>query len=202
MKRLQLDLRTLSAQMILSFIALVWLMAVAALLPAVWLTHRQLEHQAWAQVERGGRAAQALYAALQEELKSLATLTAQRPTLRDLVGRGDGEALLAYLRTLQQGSGLDLVLVCQSGQAVAQAGRVSLADPCARQEQAGSYLVVEGGLPQEGRSAVVPHTHQAKRLKSHRRGLRPGIHLRGCRRPRRRTASRRLFRCDFQSPAP
>jgi len=156
MKRLQLDLRTLSAQMILSFIALVWLMAVAALLPAVWLTHRQLEHQAWAQVERGGRAAQALYAALQEELKSLATLTAQRPTLRDLVGRGDGEALLAYLRTLQQGSGLDLVLVCQSGQAVAQAGRVSLADPCARQEQAGSYLVVEGGLPQEGRSAVVP----------------------------------------------
>ncbi len=148
MKRLWLDLRTLPAQMIPSFIGLVLLMAVAAVLPAVWLTHRQLERQAWAQVQRGERATQALYTAIQEELAGLATLTAQRPTLHRLLLQGDGEALPAYLHTLRQGLGLDLVLLCKSGQAVAQAGEAGPTGLCAGQEWTTSYVVAAGSPPQ------------------------------------------------------
>ena len=80
---------SLSAQMILSFIALVLLTAVTAGAPAIWLLRDQLERQAWAQVEQGRRATQALYAAWQSDVADLATLTAQRPTLRDLLARAD-----------------------------------------------------------------------------------------------------------------
>lgn len=156
MKRLEPGLRTLPAQMILSFIGLVLLMAGAAVLPAVWLTHHQLERQAWAQVQRGERATQALYAAIREELGDLATLTAQRPTLQRLLLQGDEEALPAYLRTLQQGSGLDLVLLCRSGQVVAQAGESGPPDPCAGQERATFYVVGVGSPPQVWLMAAQP----------------------------------------------
>jgi two-component system phosphate regulon sensor histidine kinase PhoR len=123
MKRFRIDLRSLPAQTILSFIGLVFLTAAAAGLPSIWLIRDQLDRQAWAQVEHGGRAARALYAAQQSEIAGLATLTAQRPTLRDLLTQGDQASMQAYLRTLQTGAGLDLVLVCDSNrQAVAQAG--------------------------------------------------------------------------------
>ena len=88
MKRWTPDLHSLSVQMILSFVALVLLTAAAAGLPAIWLIRDQLGRQAWAQVEQGRLAAQALYDAKQNELQSLATLTAQRPTLRGLLAEG------------------------------------------------------------------------------------------------------------------
>jgi len=121
----KLDLRSLPVQMILSFVALVLLTAAAAGLPAIWLIRDQLERQAWAQVEQGSHAAQALYAARQNEIENLAILTAQRPTLRRLLAQGEQAALSAYLHTLQAGAGLDLVLVCNGEQRlVAQAGGV------------------------------------------------------------------------------
>ena len=95
MKPFKVDLRSLPIQMILSFIALVLLTAAATGVPAIWLIRNQLERQAWAQVEQGRRAAQALYAARQNELISLATLTAQRPTLRELLKQQDQAALSA-----------------------------------------------------------------------------------------------------------
>ena len=97
MKRWPFNLQSLSAQMILSSIALVLLMAAAAGLPAIWLIRGQFDRQAWAQVNQGSRAAQALYEAKQSELAGLATLTAQRPTLQDLLAQGDQAALNAYL---------------------------------------------------------------------------------------------------------
>jgi len=129
MKRLKLDLHILPAQMILSFMALVLLTAAAAGLPAIWLIRDQLERQAWAQVEQGSRAAEAFYAARQSEIKSLATLTAQRPALRELLAREERATLATYLRTLQTGTGLDLMLVCdlehrpvaQGGEAISDA---------------------------------------------------------------------------------
>jgi C4-dicarboxylate-specific signal transduction histidine kinase len=125
MKRFRIDFRSLPAQMILSFIALVLLTAAATGLPAIWLIRDQLERQAWDQVEHGSRAAQALYAAQQNEITSLATLTAQRPTLRDLLMRGDLASMQSYLGTLQTGAELDLVLICEpGGQITAQAGSV------------------------------------------------------------------------------
>ena len=132
MKRLKPDLPSLSSQMILSVAALVLLTAVAAGLPAIWLIRQQLEQQAWAQLEQGSRAAQALYAARQNELDSLATLTAQRPTLHSLLTQTDRAGLSAYLRTLQNGTNVDLIIVCDSQQQVlARVGQPLPGDPCA-----------------------------------------------------------------------
>jgi len=57
-----------------------------------------------------------------------------------------------------------------------------------------------------GAQRAAPCRHQVKRLKSHLRGLQPGVHRRGRLRPRRRAARGRAPLCpcrrDFQSPAP
>jgi PAS domain S-box-containing protein len=150
MKRWMPDLHSLSAQMILSLAALVVLMAAAAGVPAAWLIRAQLEQQAWAQVEQGSFAAQALYQATEKQLAALATLTAQRPTLHDLVAAGEEDALVEYLTTLQQGSGLDLALVCNAGQVVA---RAELGGSGIQDEDVLQGLCAEGG-PNDSR--VVP----------------------------------------------
>lgn len=134
--RLKPDLRSLSVQIILNSVALVLLTAAAAGLPAIWLIRDQLERQAWAQVEQGSRAAQTLYAAKQSEIANLAILTAQRPTLGNLLAQRERAVLSAYLRTLQAGAGLDLVLVCdfeqqlaaQAGEAISEAPRTESRD--------------------------------------------------------------------------
>jgi len=149
MKRWIPDTHSLSAQMILSFVALALLTATAAGLPAIWLIRGQFDRQAWAQVEQGSLAAQALYAAAENELAGLATLMAERPTLRDLAAQGEQDALVAYLRTLQEGAGLDLMLVCDSDQRViAQAGKVVAADLCAKGMGSGFHIQSQGSLPQ------------------------------------------------------
>jgi PAS domain S-box-containing protein len=127
--------------MILSFVALVLLTAVAAGFPAIWLIRDQLEHQAWTQVEQGSLAAQALYEAQQSELESLATVTAQRPTLRELLAAEDQDALVAYLDTLRVGSGLDLVLICDAGlRAAAPMEEAPRGDLCRQGVPTGFYL--------------------------------------------------------------
>jgi PAS domain S-box-containing protein len=145
MRRLRFDVRSLSAQMILSLVALVLLTAVAAGLPALWLLQGQLERQAWAQVDQGSRAAQALYTARQGEVNGLATLAAQRPTLRELLVAEELGALQDYLHTLQTGAGLSLVLVCDRElEVVAQAGAVALDVRCAREEAAWIHVAPDG----------------------------------------------------------
>jgi PAS domain S-box-containing protein len=135
-------LHSLSAQMILSLIALVLLTAITAGAPAVWLIHDQLKRQAWAQVEQGRRATLALYAARQSDVTDLATLTAQRPTLRDLLAREEMPALPAYLDTLKMGAGLDLVQICDSeGRVVAQAGEWPPATACAATTERGFHVL-------------------------------------------------------------
>jgi PAS domain S-box-containing protein len=104
----------LSAQMILSFVGLVVLTAIAAGVPAVLLIRRELERQAWSQVEQGTLAAQAFLDSRSTELADIALLTAQRPTLHQLVAGGNLAGLQAYLRTLQTGSGLDAVVLCDA----------------------------------------------------------------------------------------
>jgi PAS domain S-box-containing protein len=142
MKRPRFDPRRLSAQMILSFVALVLLTAVAAGLPSIWLIRDQLTRRAWAQVEQGRRATQALYEARQSEIRGLATLTAQRPTLRELLAGGERDALQAYLRTLQTGAGLDMVLVCDPEQRpMAQAGDAIADTLCAVSADSGFHVV-------------------------------------------------------------
>lgn len=166
MKHLKIDLHSLPAQMILSFIALVLLTAAAAGLPAIWLIHSQLDRQAWAQVEQGNRAAYALYTARQSELSSLATLTAQRPTLHDLLARQEQDMLLAYLRTLQTGAELDLVLICDSNhQVIAQVGEGTSDRLCAAQTLTGFQVISTGTASQVWLLAAQPISNETANLK-------------------------------------
>lgn len=151
MKRPGIELKSLPAQMVLTFIGLVLLTAAAAGLPALWLIRTQLQRQAWAQVEQGSRAAQALYAASQSELANLATLTAQRPTLRELLLQGERESLLAYLRTLQAGAGFDLLLICAAdGRPVAQAGHPVRDGLCAASDIRSAGIFVDSAAAPTG----------------------------------------------------
>ncbi len=116
-----LDRKSLSVQLVLSLVGLALLTALIAGLPAIWLIRRQVESQEWAQVDQAIQATQALYSARDHEIKTLATLTAQRPSLTSLLRQGDLETLMPYLETLRQGADLDWILVCDSnGTFVAQ----------------------------------------------------------------------------------
>ncbi len=170
-RRLGFDLHSLPAQIILSYLVLVLLMASAAGLPVIWLARDQLDRQAWAQVDQGSRAAEALYTARQNEVSGLAVLTAQRPTLRALMAAGEpGESaeLVPYLHTLQQGAGLDLVLLCgPDHQIIAQAGGGRGELLCGEGIATGYYVFPAGEReqiwflaehPLEGASGVRPTT--------------------------------------------
>jgi PAS domain S-box-containing protein len=109
---LRIDLRSLNVQLVASFVLVAGLIALAIGAPALWLINRQFERQARAQLSQGLAASQALYAAAGAEVGGLASLTAQRPTLRDLVGGGSVDSLLEYLTALQQAAELDLIAVC------------------------------------------------------------------------------------------
>lgn len=149
MKRLKFNLHSLRIQLLLSFIGLVLLTAAAIGVPALWLMRDQLERQAWAQVEQGGRAVQALYPAQQSELNNLALLTAQRPTLQQFLGQGQDGPFAAYLRTLQQGANLDLILICDPyNQVIVQVGQNFPVTTCLIDEAAGFYLVPGQSPPQ------------------------------------------------------
>ncbi|GIK39505.1 MAG: hypothetical protein BroJett011_33380 [Chloroflexota bacterium] len=148
MKKFPLALNSLWVQLLLSFIILVLLSAAAIGLPAIWLLRDQLDRQAWAQVDQGARAAQALYAARQNEVAGLAVLTAQRPSLRELLLQADQSELLPYLRTLQSGANLDLILVCApDGRPIAQVGQEFPPNICAASEPDGFYVVPGRPLP-------------------------------------------------------
>lgn len=148
-ERLGLDLNSLPVQMILSFVALVLLTATAIGLPSIWLIRDQTSRQAWAQVEQGSRATEALYTAKQNEITGLATLTAQRPTIRALIEAGEPADLLAYLRTLQTGAGLDLLLLCDANrQVITQAGQANVGTLCAAETPAGFQAMPAGDTAQ------------------------------------------------------
>jgi hypothetical protein len=141
-RHLPVDPSSLSAQLVFSFVILALLTSAAAGLPAIWLIFNQLDNQAWAQVEQGGHSSQALYISRKSEIMDLATLTAQRPTIREALLQGDLGALPDYLRTLQVGAGLDVIFVCSSdGEKSAASGREFDPNPCAFDEPAGFFLI-------------------------------------------------------------
>jgi len=113
--RFTFNLHRLPVQMILSFIGVVILTAVAVGVPALLIIREQLDDQAWSQVDQGRRAALALYAAKENEIASLAMLTAQRPTLRELLLQINALEMQTYLEGLQGNLGLDLMVICDPG---------------------------------------------------------------------------------------
>ncbi len=146
MKWLESRRESLLVQIILAFVLLVLLTAIVASLPAQWLIRDQQERQAWVQVEQGSQAVQALYLSAQHEVEGAATLTAERPTLRQLLAQGDTGAIQGYLRTLQAGARVDAILICDSaGGRTALAGENLPSDLCKNGATAGFYVTSEPG---------------------------------------------------------
>jgi PAS domain S-box-containing protein len=100
----------------LTLIAVVVIIATAVGFPAVWVIRSQLNQQAWTQIYQGEKTTQALYQAQQNQINNLALLTSQRPTIQELFVNGDQDDLLNYLKVLQNGTLLDLIAICDSGQ--------------------------------------------------------------------------------------
>src|SRR5512134_1133127 len=105
-------LLSLPAQWLIVLVVLVLLAASAIGIPAIWLVREQLDLQARELVSQGGQMAAVLLDGTATGLSNLAILTAQRPTLTELLELGDPERLDAYLETLRAGAGLDAVMVC------------------------------------------------------------------------------------------
>jgi signal transduction histidine kinase len=143
------DRQDLNTYLILSYVVVVLLTAIAVGLPAIFLIQDQLERQAWSQVSQGYRASEALYAAQERELANLAVLTAQRPTLQSLLNAGDASALADYLDKLRAGVDLDLIVICAADhQIVAASGDVFPAEACVEVNR-NEYLLVPGAaVPQ------------------------------------------------------
>jgi PAS domain S-box-containing protein len=148
-KRPKLGLHSLRARMILSFVAPVLLLAITIGAPVIYLVPQQLDQQAWAKVEQGHRAAQALYAAQQNEVRHLATLAAGRPTLHELLVKKETTVLATYLQTLQLEADLDLVLICDAQRRPVVQPGVSPADAlCSINPPSGFALVQMDSHPQ------------------------------------------------------
>lgn len=117
--------------MILSFVGVVILTSAAVGLPALLLIRNQLDRQVRLQLEQGKRAVLALYQATVIEVKDDASLTAHRPTLHELLSQEDVHALNDYLDQLKVGTGLDLIVVCDSSQSIIASSKSALSvNPC------------------------------------------------------------------------
>lgn len=160
---LSFDLHSLSGQIIISSIILVILTATIAVLPVLWIIREQLDHQAWSQIEQGYNAAQALYKAREHRLESFATLSAQNPTLAQLLERQDSPALNEYLQSLKTGEELDLVAICDDDQQlIATTTDQMPQDLCAPRPAGTHYLVSGETLPQIWLVAIQPISSQSQ----------------------------------------
>jgi two-component system phosphate regulon sensor histidine kinase PhoR len=147
-------------------VALIVLAIAAAALPAYALIRGELERQAWDRVDRGAATSKALIEAELTRLSSLATLAAQRPTLRSLAGEPPSAELQTYLETFRSAAGVDDVLVTSTTGDETAAGSLSGALPCGEQvtepavvaipgSGAGAALVAGADVVEEGGSRIL-----------------------------------------------
>lgn len=145
----KIDRNSLVVQIILSFLALILLITTAFGLPAVLLIRSQADRQTSARIEQGSQTTEALYDAWQRRINDLAFLTAQRPTLQQLLAQGQDAALTNYLEVLQHDTELDLLLICDpDGQAIIQTNTAVSADLCALADPTGLHVFASESLPQ------------------------------------------------------
>ncbi len=117
----------------------------------------QFDNQTWSRVDQGQRAALALYEAKQNEVVSLAILTAQRPTLRTLLFQENRLKLEEYLETLMVGASLDLVAVCETTKTVIASTEPILAtNPCQSWRLDGFQVIATESFSQVWLTATYP----------------------------------------------
>jgi PAS domain S-box-containing protein len=103
-----------SSRLILAFILVIIVTTLAAGIPTFLFIRNELDMQVWARVNDGKRVTQTLLQAEESRLINLATLTAERPTLRAILLRGDLAELEEYLNTFQASVDLDFLIVRDS----------------------------------------------------------------------------------------
>lgn len=165
--------RTLTAQLTTSFIMLVLLAMLLAWLPEVWLINDRFERETWARVEQGSRAAGALHSRWATEVNNTALLTAQLPTLQDLVVARDVPGLDDYLRTVETSLDLDLMVVCDSSnQILLQHGASFGSDICVQEEGTDYRVTMDDEMPQVWLSGKQPIRRGVQELGTIVAGLR------------------------------
>jgi PAS domain S-box-containing protein len=136
-----LDRRSLSAQLVLSFIGVVILTVIATGIPAILVFRGQLERQAWSQVEQGQRTAQSLYAARQSQLESQAAQVARLPGLGELLIENRIPEFSEAIASLQAGLQVDFLAACgEDGSLLAYTGPLFFSDLCSIVEIEPFYL--------------------------------------------------------------
>ncbi len=111
MRRLAAD-TGLVARLVIVLVVLIILTTLSAGVPAYLLARSQLERQAWERVNAARLATESLYDAALGRVIDLATLLAERPTLRRLVADPDPNALKSYLVAFGEQSDLDIIQYC------------------------------------------------------------------------------------------
>lgn len=151
------DIHSFPVQMILSFVGIVMLTAAAVGIPALLLIRQQLDRQAWTQVDQGRRASLVLYGAKLNEMEEISILTAQRPTLGELLIQKNWGALESYLETLKTGAGLDFIAVCEvNNNSIISKQPALPIDPCISWKSDGFQILTSETSPQVWLTATNP----------------------------------------------
>lgn len=151
------DRLSLPAQMMVGFMVVVFLTTATIGVPSIWLLRQQSDRQAWTQVGQGERAAEAFCTAQQREIIAFATLTAERPTLRQLLLQGDRTGLVNYLLTLQRAADFDLIAVCDTqDQMLAATAAAVPASICAGNRTGSLFIDHSESLPQAWMTGSYP----------------------------------------------
>jgi signal transduction histidine kinase len=134
-------------QLIVTFIALIFVTAMAVGLPAYWIVANELEQQAWARLEDARRSTLVSLDAEQARLASVTLLAAQRPSLQQLLQAGDAAALSDYLQTFRSSLALDLLAVYDaSGDLLASSGQLALQTMPLSEIAVGFHTISDGTL--------------------------------------------------------
>ncbi len=104
--------RRLRSQLVLAFLAGFLGIGVGISVPVIILLNRQASSQTQFLLDQTNLATRAFFARERSDLQSLALLISQRPTLTQLLEENDPPTLDRYLKTLQEGASLDLILIC------------------------------------------------------------------------------------------
>jgi hypothetical protein len=113
-------------QLIVTFIALILVTAMAVGLPAYWIISNDLEQQAWARINHAERVTRVSLEAERARLANVALLASQRPSLRKFLQNGNLTSLVAYLDTFRFSLSLDLVEIYDSsGARLASSGSLT-----------------------------------------------------------------------------
>jgi PAS domain S-box-containing protein len=132
-------------QLIVTFVTLIFVTAIAVGLPAYWIISNELEKQAWARIEDAERSTLVSLEAEQTRLAGVALLAAQRPSLQQLLVAGDIAALSDYLQAFRSSLALDgLAVYDVSGHLLASSGPLLSQPEPAPQTAAGFYVVSDG----------------------------------------------------------